>query len=237
MPGPESCPTIHDRMSADIILSYDGTPSDDDALALGLALAAPRSSVAIAYVRHATEEDPDRERLAAHDAEQRVRSGARRLGELDVSTHVILDASTEAGLRRLAQEQGARLIVFGSEYRTAPGRAEPGNTAQRLLDGGPVAIAVAAAGLRTSLGEPLRTIAISERDGAEPARRTAARLAERLGASIVSAEVGEPADLTVVGSRQGARHGHLELGGAVRAELNAARGSVLALPAGIALEL
>ena len=54
-------------MSADIIVSYDGTPNDDDALALGQALAAGGASLALAYVRHSREFDPAREELAAHD--------------------------------------------------------------------------------------------------------------------------------------------------------------------------
>ena len=38
-----------------------------------------------------------------------------------------------------------------SDYRTPPGHVEPGTSAQYLLDGGSVAVAIAAAGLRTQL--------------------------------------------------------------------------------------
>ncbi|MBO0769713.1 MAG: hypothetical protein J2O48_13600, partial [Solirubrobacterales bacterium] len=63
-------------MAANVIVSYDGTPNDDDALALGLALTDDSSTLALAYVRHAREFDPRREQLAQHDAERRLRAGS-----------------------------------------------------------------------------------------------------------------------------------------------------------------
>jgi hypothetical protein len=45
-------------MTADLIISYDGTPNDDDALALGKLLALSGSSVALAYVRHSSVAQP-----------------------------------------------------------------------------------------------------------------------------------------------------------------------------------
>ena len=135
-------------MTADLIISYDGTPNDDDALALGKLLAQtdPRRT---GYVRHSKEFDPRREEVAQHDAEQRLERGATLL-EVPVARHVVVGASTGEVLGELAQREGASIIVFGSDYRTPLGRAEPGTSAQRLLDGGPVAIAVAAAGLRAN---------------------------------------------------------------------------------------
>ena len=47
-------------MSADLIVSYDGTPNDDDALALGRLLARAGATLALAYIRHAREFDPRR---------------------------------------------------------------------------------------------------------------------------------------------------------------------------------
>jgi hypothetical protein len=51
-------------MSADAIISYDGTPNDDDALVLGKMLARGGLTLALAYVRHYLEFDPRREDLA-----------------------------------------------------------------------------------------------------------------------------------------------------------------------------
>ncbi|HWD84466.1 MAG TPA: universal stress protein, partial [Solirubrobacteraceae bacterium] len=148
-------------MAADIIVSYDGTPNDDDALALGQALAASGATLALAYVRHSREFDQHREELAEHDAQRRLSAGLAALADPSVATHVVFSAATDRGLEQLAAEQGARLIVFGSDYRTTPGRAEPGNTAQRLLEGAPVAIAVAQAGLRLGPGSRIGTVGVA----------------------------------------------------------------------------
>jgi hypothetical protein len=211
-----------------IVISYDGTANDDDALALGMALAATGARPVLAYVRHSREFDPQREELAQHDAARRLGLGAEQLGDPSVAARVVFDASTPGGLERLAREQGAPLIVFGSDYRTAPGRAEPGNSAQHLLDGGRIAVAVAATGLRTRLGQPIQTIAVSRNDADGTARESAEALAAQLGAAIVTAD-GDPVDLIVVASQPTAPAGTIALGGATRAELNAARGSVLVL--------
>jgi nucleotide-binding universal stress UspA family protein len=152
MPRHDPSRRIQRPMSADIIVSYDGTPNDDDALALAKALAATGASLALAYVRHSREFDPKREELAQHDAQRRLKAGTDMLGDPTIATHTIVAASTPDGLGQLAASEGASLMVFGSDYRTSPGRAEPGNTAQHLLEGGPVSVAVAAAGLRTQLG-------------------------------------------------------------------------------------
>lgn len=222
-------------VSADIIVSYDGTPNDDDALALGTALAAAGGKLALAYVRHSREFDPRREELAQHDAERRLRTGQDLIEDHDVPTHVIFSASTDSGLDHLARTEGASILVFGSDYRTAPGRAEPGNTAQRLLEGGPIAIGIAQAGLRTTLGSPIGSIAISS-SGADPAvTATATALAAKLGARLVDA--GSGADLIVVGSRPDSPAGRISLSGATRSELSAARSSVLVLPAATVFEL
>ncbi len=223
-------------MSADIIISYDGTPNDDDALALGKALAATGAEVALAYVRHSREFDADRELLAQHDAERRLQAGADLLGDPDTPVHVVFSAGTDSGLEQLAQAEGASLIVFGSDYRTPPGRAEPGNTAQRLLDGGPVAIAVACAGLRTRPGAPIRTVALIGPDADDTARDTAEKLAARLDAELLDRADGG-ADLIVVASGAGAQHGRVVLSGPARAALNAARGSVLVLAQGVPVAL
>ena len=66
-------------MAADLVISYDGTSNDDDALALGRLLAQSGSSVALAYVRHSREFDPRREQVAQHDAEQRLERGAAQM--------------------------------------------------------------------------------------------------------------------------------------------------------------
>src|SRR2546421_4698105 len=192
-------------MGAKLIVSYDGTQNDDDALALGKLLVPAGANLALAYVRHSREFDPRREELAQHDAERRLEHGAAGLGDADVPRHVVVSASTGAGLAKLAESEGASVIVFGSDYRTTPGHVEPGGTAQYLLEGGPVAIAVAPAGLRTAQDATIRSIATAAPDGDAAAQQTAHGFAEKLGAELVGTSAGP--DLIVVGSHPDAPAG------------------------------
>lgn len=222
-------------MSTELIVSYDGTPNDDDALALGRLLARTGASLSLAYIRHSREFDPRREELAQHDAERRLEQGAAWLGEPQTPRHVVFSGSTGEGLEKLADDEGAAMIVFGSDYRTPPGRAEPGTSAQGLMEGGSVAIAVAAAGLRTGGEAGIETIAVAAADGDTAAQETAEALAAKLGAKIV--EVATPeADLIVVGSPASSTR-RTGLSGTTRSLLNTSRGSVLVVPSGTPVAL
>jgi hypothetical protein len=221
---PRSVAEDCDLMAAPIIVSYDGTTHDDDGLVLGRMLAATGATLSLAYVRHSREYDPKREEIASHDADRRLEAGAMWLGYETVPRQVVIDPSTSSGLAKLAESEHAGLIVFGSDYRTAPGRVEPGTAAQGLLDGGRVAIGVAAAGLRTQENPSIKTIAVS---GNGAAQQTAQSLASTLGAELTE---GVNADLILVDSRSGVPDGVLELDGATRNRLDSARGSVIVLP-------
>ena len=223
-------------MSTDVIISYDGTANDDDALALGRLLAPNSTSVALAYIRHSPEFDPKREELARHDAERRLEQGAARLGKPDLPRHVVFSASTGAGLEDLASSEGASLIVFGSDYRTPPGHAEPTTSAQRLLEIGGIGIAVAAAGLRDNPDAGIDSIAVPAVVEDESAKQTAEALAQKLGAKVLVADAAD-ADLIVVGSQPGAPAGRVVLSGSARTMLDASRGSVLVVPSGKPLRL
>ncbi len=218
-------------MSVDIIVSYDGTENDDDALALGRLLAQDTGKMALAYVRHAPEFDPSREALAQHDAERRLEQGAAHLGNPDIPRHVVFGASTGAGLEELAATEGAAAIVFGSDYRTPPGHAEPPTSAQRLLEIGATGIAVAAAGLRADPNATIGSIAVLPAQGDDAAQQTADALTAKLGVQIVTGDA-PTADLLVVGSQPGAPAGRIALSGAARTMLDASRGSVLVVPSG-----
>lgn len=214
------------------IISYDGTPNDDDALALGQRLAEAGFSLALAYVRHSREFDPQREAVAQHDAEERLDRGADLLSAPDAPRHVVFGASTGARLSELAESEDASLVVFGSDYRTAPGHVEPGTSAQHMLDGGPVAVAIANAGLRTQGNGSIDAIAVPLAGPKnDVARETAHALADALGGRVVDSQ-DAGVDLIVVGSAPGASEGHIAIGGDVRNELGRARSPVLILPAG-----
>jgi len=143
----------------------------------------------------------------------------------------VVGAATGEVLGGLAEQQGASIIVFGSDYRTPLGRAEPGTSALRLLDGGSVAIAVAAAGLRAKADGSIEAIAVPFAGPVnDDARATAASLAASLSAEVVDADA-QGLDLIVVGSHAGAPKGRVVVAGEVRNELSSARSSVLVLPA------
>jgi hypothetical protein len=214
-------------MSISIIVSYDGTANDDDGLGLARMLVPAGAVLSLAYVRHTGEYDPRREEIAEHDAARRLQQGAFLLGDPDVARHVVIDPSTSAGLASLAAAAAAQLIVFGSDYRTSPGRVEPGGSAQGLLNGGSVAIAVAAAGLRTRKGSGIATIAVAGEEPRGAAEQTAEGLAAALGAARVT---GFDADLILVDSQPGSHDGRIALGGKTRTQLDSARGSVIVLP-------
>jgi nucleotide-binding universal stress UspA family protein len=217
-------------MSISIIVSYDGTSNDDDALALGRMLGGSGATLALAYVRHSREYDPRREEIAQHDADHRLEQGATWLGDPSVARHIVINPSTGEGLAELAQSQGASIIVFGSDYRTPPGSVEPGTTAQHLLEGGPVAVAVAPAGLRTTESPAIRSIAVFAPDGDSAAQQTADAFAATIGATVAAGPGGHP-DLIVVGSQSHAPTGHIALGGSTRVQLDSAHGSsVLVVP-------
>jgi nucleotide-binding universal stress UspA family protein len=220
-----------DPMANPILVSYDGTPNDDDALALAKLLAAGGAPLALAYVRHSREFEERREELAAHDAKRRLAQGAQWLGDPSLPQHVVIHASTWVGLAELAREIGASMIVFGSDYRTPPGSVSPGTSAQHLLEGGPVAVAVAPAGIRT--GGPASITKVSV-DGDPAATASARALAEALGASVV-AESDRTAELAVISSRPGGPAGKVELTSSSRGRLTEARSAVLVVPAGGAL--
>jgi len=220
-------------MAALIIISYDGTTNDDDALMLGRMLAGTGADLSLAYVRHSREFDPRREEIGQHDARRRLDLGAAWLQEPEMTTHIVVNPSTAAGLAELAAAEQAAVVVFGSDYRTPPGHVEPQGSAQGLLEGGQVAVAVAAAGLRTSDRYALSSVSVAgETDGA--AAETAHAIAAATGAELVDGS--RDADLIVVDSRPDAAPGRVALDGATRSRLNSARGSVLVVPRGAPLD-
>jgi len=218
-------------MSPNIIISYDGTNNEDDAVALGRLLASAGAQVSLAYVRHAPEEETSREILAQHEAETLLGRGAELLGDADALRHVITDRSTPAGLSKLATQTDADLIVFCSDSHTAKGHIAVGNSAQRLLTGGSVAVAIAPAGYAQEGGSRLaRGVAVA---GDISAQSTAEALASVLGAELVAS--GQDAGLLVVGSRPEAEEGRVSLSAASENLIENATCPVLVVPRGKAL--
>ena len=219
---------------ATIIVSYDGTDSDQDALALGRLLAGAGASLELAYVRHAHEAERGRDRLAQDDAEVLLREGATSVGLPDAPQHIVLSGSTAEGLRELAEKRNAAVVVFGSEYRTAKGHLDPQPTARRLLDGAPVALALAPAGFAEQNGEPLGSVAALSEDGDPCARETAESLAVRLGATVEE-RASRDAGLLVLGSKPGTVGGRVRISAAAEYLIELAGCPVLVLPRGVSV--
>jgi nucleotide-binding universal stress UspA family protein len=197
-----------------VIVSYDGTDNDRDALALGRVLAGAGASLELAYVSHLHEPEPD--------------------SPTDVPFHVVDNPSTAEGLRDLVVSRGAEVIVFGSEYRTARGHVDPQATARRLLEGGPVALALAPAGYAEGNHKPIATIRSVSEDGDPCTLETAESLAHKLGADVVERSGGEP-DLVVVGSKPGTVNGRVTVSAAAEYLIELAGCPVLVLPRGVAV--
>ena len=70
-------------MPVKIIISYDDTDNDRDAIALGRLLAHPGAELALAYVRHTEEPERDREEVEGRRAQELLEHGARLIGKPD----------------------------------------------------------------------------------------------------------------------------------------------------------
>jgi nucleotide-binding universal stress UspA family protein len=215
-------------MALKIIVSYDDTDNDRDALALGRLLAYSGAELSLAYVRHS-----QGGALEEKEAEELLVRGAASVGAPDMPRHVVVNAGTSVGLAELAERENADVIVFGSEYRTAPGTVKPGIPAHKLLLGGPAAIAVAPADLHSRPSVSVNTVGLID-EGDEAAGETARSLAAALGASVVDHDGGH-VDLLVVGSRPESPTGKVTLSAASDYAVETATQPVLVVPRGTAL--
>ncbi len=217
-------------MSPKTIVSYDDSHNDHDALALGRTLAAAGASLELVYVRHTKQSERTREALEKHEAEALLARGARWLGDEDVPQRVVVSASTGEGLAWLAAEEDAEIVVFGSDYRTAPRHVQAGTSARHMLERGPVALAIAPANYRAAGDTQIRRIGVLQTGIDNAASVTAGELAERFGATVTTATSG--IDLLVVGSRSEAPQGRVMLSGQAERAIEDTAAPVLIVPRG-----
>jgi nucleotide-binding universal stress UspA family protein len=222
-------------MSAKIIVSYDGTANEDDAIVLGRLFAQAGAEVSIAYVRHTQEPDTNRETLAQQEAQDLLERGAALLGApaaggAPIPLHVVTDRSTPEGLAALAERQGADVIVFCSDSHTAKGHVSVGNSAERLIEGGRTAIAIAPAGLAQANASLKRIVAVGDASGG--ARATAEALAKATGATV-AAVANDDVDLLIVDSRPEAEQGRVSLSSSAAHLIEFANSAVLVVPRGV----
>jgi hypothetical protein len=208
-------------MSAKIIVSYDGTANEDDAVALGRLLGKAGAEVALAYVSHGQD--------SVGDTQGILNRGLSLLGDPNAAAHVVNDPSTPEGLAALAEREHADVIVFCSDSHTAKGHVSIGNSAQRLLEGGRVAVAIAPVDLAEQGGSIHKVVAVGDGEGG--ARETAQALAAGLGAEVAPV-ADEDTDLLVLDSRADAQPGRVSLSSAAVHLIEVSGCAVLALPRG-----
>jgi len=178
-----------------LIVGVDGSGRSRDAIGLGqqLALALPGELMAV-YVHTLDELDTvtsvhysdEAERLAAQQTaakRAKVAALAAEMGAADVQLRQATSAA--AGLHDQAIGSDAALVLLGSSSRAGLGRVLLGGTAERLLSGSPVPVAVAPNDY-ASREARLAVIGVGF-DGSPEARqavRWAADLTDRSGASL-----------------------------------------------------
>jgi universal stress protein family protein len=218
---------------AKAIISYDDTVNDLDALALGRLLATAGTELILAYVRHATHPDPDREWAELAYAERLLERGGEWLEDPYLERRFVVSPSTSQGLCSLATQENAEIVVFGSDYRTASGHISPQKSAQWLLECGSTAVAIAPAGYRARLIEGIRSIGVRADPGDHAAIATARELAESFEARLPRDE--RHVDLLVVGSRSEAPDGRVMLSAQAQREVEDATCPVLIVPRAVAI--
>ena len=108
-------------MPLKIIVSYDDTDNDRDALALGRLLAINGAELALAYVRHSFGESLEQEQ-----AEQLLARGAASVGTPEMPRHVVVNPATSVGLMELAERVR---IVFSVPWLSSDATMSPATSA------------------------------------------------------------------------------------------------------------
>jgi nucleotide-binding universal stress UspA family protein len=199
---------------APIIVGVDDWEQSSDALALADVLGSVLGRLLVLvhvhpYGRVASLLEPGQyEELIRETAEATFRRASELLGSATERRMQLVEAgSPSEGLSALAERERATLIVIGSSRRSRVGRIMPGGTAERLLTGGPAAVAVAPSGYAASERAPLAAVGCGF-DGSPESRRAlewAAALARAAGACLCVVAVYEPVPSAAVAAGRGLR--------------------------------
>ena len=126
-------------------------------------------------------------RAALHRQAEKVLAGASarmaRLGWNNVETAIGAHNSSGQGLALVASDENADMIVIGSAPGGSLGRFQIGSTADKLLHGSPVPVAIAPSGYRRAAPVKLGRIVVGYQDDKESRRALAkgAEIAETAG--------------------------------------------------------
>ena len=178
-----------------LVVGVDESERSRDAIALGQQLAEDLPGGLLAVYVHTLEEldalmtghHPEEvEELVAEHAKAKhaqVRALAAEMGVSEM--HLRQATSPAAGLHDQVGESNAALVVIGSSSRSGLGRVLPGGTAERLLSGAPVPVAVAPNGYAgREAGHEVIGVGFDQSPESRQAVGWAAALASRIGASL-----------------------------------------------------
>ena len=179
-----------------IVVGIDGTERGDDALALGRLVAPPATRIVLAAVSHGDSAEADRWLAQAADDHPDPR----------LETQAVAATSPARGLRGLAQETRAQLVVVGSTHRGWLGRILPGSVGERLLHDSSCAVGIAPRGFALSPHARLRTLAVAYDTSPE------SEAAVRFAADLAKATDSPLRILTVVGTHLAGHRGPLAAG-------------------------
>jgi nucleotide-binding universal stress UspA family protein len=137
-------------MFENVLVGVDGKQGGRDAIALASLLAAPDERLSLAHVEPG-ERHPSRAANLSFGAAQREDSrglleGERAATATKAEIHTISSESVGGGLHRLAESQGADLLVVGSCARGLLGRVLVGDDTAASMNGAPCAVAIAPSG-------------------------------------------------------------------------------------------
>jgi nucleotide-binding universal stress UspA family protein len=128
--------------------------------------------------------DDEPEALRDLDAELRT------LG-VDVEVRRVRGSSAARALQAAADEEGAAVLVVGSDRRSGAGRVRAGSTAGHLLHGAPCPVAVVPRGWSDGAPETVGVAYVDSEEGRE-ALRGAYAIARRFGATLRAITVVKP---------------------------------------------
>ena len=178
-----------------LVVGVDESERSRDAIALGQQLAEDLPGGLFAVYVHTLEEldalmtghHPEEvEELVAEHAKAKHAQVRALAGEMGVSeVHLRQATSPAAGLHDQVGESNAALVVVGSSSRSGLGRVLPGGTAERLLSGAPVPVAVAPNGYAgREAGHAVIGVGFDQSPESRQAVGWAAALASRIDASL-----------------------------------------------------
>src|SRR4051794_9318752 len=153
-------------MRTTIVIAYDATEAGDDGLALGQRLGdLLDADLIVARVlpdTPSTEATERAQQAAFHTVVAETRAAAEAvLGERPFELWPIYGLHVADGIRALAVDRAAALIVFGSPHRGPVGRVLLGSAAEATVEGAPCAVAVAPHGFARGAGMSTGPIAVA----------------------------------------------------------------------------